>query len=148
MEVIKLLEYLEEIIDNAFTIPLTGKCSIDKEEACEILTQIRIKLPDEIKQAQWIKDERQRILIDAQREAESIIKEAEKHIKDTINEHEIIKIAQGQAKEITNAAQKTAKEIRIGSKEYADDVLQQVELKLSMAMEEIRKNREELRKTK
>ena len=48
---------------------LFGKALIDREELLEIIKEIRIQLPDEVKQAQWIKEERQRILVEAQKEA-------------------------------------------------------------------------------
>lgn len=148
MEVLKLLEYIEDLVEKGFKVPLAGKSMVDKDEVLELIRQVRIQLPDEVKQAQWIKEERQRILIEAQKEAETIIKETENHIKDMVNDNEVTKMAQNQAKEIVANAQKNAKDIRIGSKEYADDLLQEVELKLASAIDEIRKNREELRKTK
>jgi len=64
---------------------------VDKEEILEIIKEIRLKLPDDIKQAKWIKEERQRILLEAQKEANNIIKDAENKIASLIDEHEITK---------------------------------------------------------
>ena len=77
MEIFTLLETLEDIMEKSRNVPFSSKCIVDKEEFLEIIKEIRLKLPDEIKQAKWIKEERQRILVEAQNEANDIIKEAE-----------------------------------------------------------------------
>ena len=76
MEIFTLLEALEDMLDKSRGIPFSTKCIVSKEEILDIIKEIRIKLPDELKQAKWIKEERQRILVEAQNEADEIIKEA------------------------------------------------------------------------
>ena len=75
MEIFTLLETLEDILENSKNLPLVNKAMVDKDEMLEIIKEIRIKLPDELKQAKWIKEERQRILVEAQKEADGIVKE-------------------------------------------------------------------------
>ena len=67
MDILMLIDEIEDIIEAGTTVPFSGKVMIDKEEVLEIIKEIRIKLPDEIKQAAWIKEERQRILAQAQK---------------------------------------------------------------------------------
>ena len=78
MKVLELLDEIEEIVDTAAGFPLTGKIMVDAEEILEIVKEIRVELPDEIQQAQWIKDERQRILDEAKREYETVLRDAQK----------------------------------------------------------------------
>ena len=84
MKVLDLLDELEEIIEVAGNVPLSKKVVVDPNEISEIIKEIRVELPDEIQQAQWIMSERQRILEEAKNEYNSIINEAqekaEKHI--------------------------------------------------------------------
>ncbi|MBE3592722.1 MAG: ATPase [Thermoanaerobacter sp.] len=148
LEVLNLLEELEDIIENSSSIPLSGKVLINKEEVLDLIKQIRIKLPDEFKRAEWIKQERQRILLEAQQEAEMIIKEAEQKIKEMVSESEIVKKAEKTAAEIISAAQANAKEIRLGSREYADELLAKIESQVSEILETIKRNREELKGNK
>ena len=61
MEIFTLLETLEEMLENSKSIPFSDKGIIDKEEMLEIIKEIRLKLPDELKQAKWVKEERGRI---------------------------------------------------------------------------------------
>ena len=89
MEIFTLLETLEDIMEKSRNVPFSTKCVVDRDEILEIVKEIRLKLPDEIKQAKWIKEERQRILVEAQNEANDIIKEAENRIISMIDEHEI-----------------------------------------------------------
>ena len=86
MEIFELLETLEDIIEKSRNVPFSSKGIVDKEE-------IRLKLTDELKQAKWVKEERQRILVEAQKEADGIVKEAENRIISMIDEHEITRKA-------------------------------------------------------
>lgn len=177
MEVMLLLDALEDILEKAPNLPLSSKSVVHKEELQEIIKEIRIKLPDEIKQAQWIKEERQKILIEAKKEAESLKKEceekinkvkeerqrilagaekeaeilkqeADKKVQELIDESDIIKKANEQAKELIIAAQIDAKKIRLGSKDYADELLAELEKYADKIVETIRNNRDELKNFK
>lgn len=145
MDVLKLLEEIEDIIEDSSTIPLTGKVMIDKEEIFSIIKAIRIKLPDEIKQAEWIKEERQRILAEAQNEADNIVGEVKTHVEEMIEKDEITKLASERANEIVSKAKSNAREIRIGAIEYADELLKELQVKLKDTMQTIEENRSELR---
>ena len=57
MEIFTLLETLEDILENSKGLPFTNKTMVDKEELLEIIKEIRIKLPDELKQAKWVKED-------------------------------------------------------------------------------------------
>jgi hypothetical protein len=145
MEILSILETLEDLVEKSVSVPFSGKCMIDKEEVLEIIKEIRLKIPDDIKQAKWVKEERQRILLEAQQEANNIVKDAESKISALVDEHEITKKAYEQANEIVATAQKNAKEIRMGTREYADGVLIKVEEILKEAYDVINTNRQELK---
>jgi vacuolar-type H+-ATPase subunit H len=118
--------------EKSVSVPFSGRCLVDREEILEIIKEMRLKLPDDLKQAKWVKEERQRILMEAQKEADNVVKEAESKISELIDEHEITKQAYEQANEIISNAQKNAKEIRLGTREYADSILSKVESILKM----------------
>ena len=104
MEIFTFLETLEDILENSKKLPFTDKVIVNKEELVEIIQEIRLKLPDELKQAKWVKEERQRILQEAQKEAEGVVKEAENRIISMIDEHEITRKAYDQKNEIIETA--------------------------------------------
>ncbi|WHH59883.1 ATPase [Petroclostridium sp. X23] len=146
MEVFSLVDTLEDIVERGVPIPLSGKSVVNKEDILELIQEIRLKLPEDLKQAKWVKEERQRILLEAQKEANNIIKDAENKIISMIDEHELTKRAYEQASEIISNAQKNAREIRLGTKEYADDILSNLEKIIQDTMDVLRENRQELKK--
>ncbi len=128
--VVDLLDELEDILDKSRAVPFSNKVSIDKEEIYDIISEIRMKLPNELKQSKWVIEERNKILIDAQREADEIVKNAESRMMRMIDENEVTKKAYEQAAVIIDSAKKTSKEMRLGAMEYAEDILANAESRL------------------
>ena len=141
MDIEQLIDALEDKIDSCTTIPIWGRGIIDKDELLDMIQDIRMKYPDEMKQAKWVKEERQRIINDAQKEAAGIIKAAEDKIAAMVNEHDITQQAYEKANQIVDSAQKNSHEIRVGANQYADDVLRALEEELIKTAETIRANR-------
>ena len=145
MEIFTLLETLEDIMERSRSLPFTDKGIVDKEEVLEIIKEVRLKLPDELKQAKWVKEERARILEEAQ-------KEAENRIIAMIDEHEITRKAYEQKAEIIETANEMSREISKGTKDYADSILANLEsainnvsVTLNEAIKTIEQNRKELK---
>ncbi|HJJ10973.1 MAG TPA: ATPase [Clostridiaceae bacterium] len=145
MEIFTLLENIEDILEKSKGVPFSNKVLVDKEEILEIISELRLKLPEELKQAKWIKEERQRILVEAQKEADDIVKEAENRIISMIDEHEITKKAYEKKAEIIETANEMSREISKGTKDYADNVLNGIEVALQEALKIIQNNRNELK---
>jgi len=146
MEILAALDKMEDLLEKSWSI--FGATMVNKDEILEIMKDIRVSLPDEVKQAKWVKEERQRILLEAQKEASTIIKEAETRIVSMIDENEITRQAYNQANETIINAQKTARDIKLGSLDYADELLSKIEEKLKDTYLEVHKNREELEGSK
>ena len=89
MRVLELLEEIEEIVDTAAGLPLTGKIMVDSQELLEIVREIRAELPDEIQQAQWIKNERERIIAEAKTQYEAVIDDAQKQADALVENNDI-----------------------------------------------------------
>lgn len=145
MEILKILDTLEDIVSNSTSVPLSGKCLVDRGEILDYISELKERVPDDIKQAKWVKEERERILNEAKAEATKIMNDAEGRVQSLINEHEITKKAYEQANQTIAESQKNAREIRLGSREYADNLLAQIEGTLKQAIKIIEQNREELR---
>ena len=128
--VLKLLEELEQVVDEGRSSPFSNKVQVDKDEIFEIIDEIKMKLPNEIKQSKWVIEERNKILVDAQKEAEEMLKEAEVRLSKLVEEHAVTQKAYEQAAEIMDAAKKSAKEMRLGAIDYADDVMGVAEQRL------------------
>lgn len=145
MDVLKLMDEIEDIVEAGSGLPFSNKVMVDKAEILEIIKEIRIKLPDEIKQAAWIKDERQRILAEAQKDADTLMHDAEFRLQELIDKDEITKKASDRAEELITKAQTNAKEIRLGAIEYADSLLLEAQESLKEMIILLNDNRKELR---
>ena len=162
LEVMDRFEELECIISNASSIPFSHKSGIDKEEVLELINNIKASLPEELKQAHWVnkiindsKQEALEIVEQAKKEAERIKEEYENNIEELKkNSQEILDAyleasepvvkAEEKANEMISRAELLAKEIRLGSIEYAEDVLTTVEHNLKSILQEVERNRIEL----
>ena len=123
MKVLELLEEIEEICETSPGVPLTNKIMVDKAELNEIVSDIRKALPDEIQQAQFIKEERERILNDAKEEYGTIIKDAEQQAEMLIDQNEITARAKHRARDIEENAAVSAKQLKMDTYAYIDNVL-------------------------
>ncbi len=130
MKVLHLLDELEDVIENSSGFPLTGKILVDGNEVLEIIKEIRVELPDEIQQAQWIKDERQRILEEAQKESQMMIRDAKSNIESMVENDDLSLKARAKAEEILKAAEQGAKQLKKDSLDYVDRILEDMQSKM------------------
>lgn len=144
VNIVELLEYLQDLVDRAPKVPITGKSMVDKKEFNEVIDQIVNYLPDQFKRAQWVMNEKDRILGDAQKEYETVKKETVEMMKHNVENHDIVKEAKVRAGEILALAQRDAKAIRIGSREYSNEILseldKELEVKRSKLIESMQKS--------
>ncbi|MGG5462350.1 ATPase [Clostridium sp. B9] len=126
-EVMDTLDYLRDTVEGASKVPITGKVVVDRKEILELIDRIANCLPDEIKKSQWVLSEKERILAEARKENENVKHETYEMMKKRVENHNIVKEAELRAQEIIANAQRQAKTIRLGSREYADEVLSQLE---------------------
>ena len=141
-----ILDMMDDLLDNAASVPFSVKKSIiDCDQMRDYINEIRLNLPQEIKQAKLIVRDRQSIITDANKEADTIIRRAEDRAKVMISNDEITKGAKARAVEITNQAQAKAKEIKLAADKYIDNVLVQTEECLQTKLADVRKTRQAVR---
>ena len=143
----QLINEIEEYIDSCKFQPLsTSKIIVNKEELDELLVELRLRIPDEIKQYQKIISNKEAILNDARQKAEALINEAAIHTNELVSEHEIMQQAHAQAQEIVELATQRAQEIldkatteanemRAAAISYTDDNLGNIEDILSHSID-------------
>jgi cell division septum initiation protein DivIVA len=144
VDVLVLIDKLDDMIHNAKPIPLTDNVRVDKEEIYDLLDQMRATIPEEIKQARWIVKERQEMLAEAKREAERIVKEAHDEQLRLVSEQEVVKQAENHAEDIIEEARAREREIRLGAEDYADDILNTLEVNLEKFLAAVQRGRDRL----
>jgi vacuolar-type H+-ATPase subunit I/STV1 len=130
MRVLELLEEFEDIVDNASKVPMTGKVMVDPEDAFGIVREIRLALPDDVQQAKWIRDERDRILEEAKAEYERIIAEAKKQADYLVETNEITLRANKLSQQIREDAEEYAKLLKMRTYSYVDKLLYDMQDKM------------------
>lgn len=107
-----LLNNLDEVIENSMSLPLSGgRCIVDAERIREIIDDIRLQMPNEIKQAKAVVSDRNEILSMAKREAEGLIRKAEERAKALVEQDTIVRQANSKALAMLNEANQKASEI-------------------------------------
>jgi cell division septum initiation protein DivIVA len=146
MDVLVLIDKLDDLVHNAKRVALTDQVKVDKEEIYDLLDQMRATMPEEIKQARWIVKERQEMLAEAKREAERIVNEARERAARLVNEEEITKNAERLAEDIVEEAKAQERKIRLGAEDYADEILNTLEVNLSKFISAVQRGRERLQR--
>lgn len=143
----QIIEEIEEYIESCKYQPLSNtKILVNKEEIDELLRELRMKTPDEIKRYQKIISNKEAILDDARQKADVLINEAQIHTNNLINEHEIMQQAYAQANEIVKQATAQAQaildsatidanNIRISAMQYTDNSLANLQGIIGHAMD-------------
>ena len=131
MKIIDLLQEIEEILDSAGGFPLTGKVIVDPDDISDILKEIREELPEEIQQAQWIKNERQRILDDAKAEYDRLVNAAREKADQLVENDDITHRAKRRADEIMHTTEENVIRLQRGSYEYIDEAFASFQKKLN-----------------
>src|SRR3954454_21101130 len=144
MDVLVLIDKLDDVVHNARPVPLTDQVRVDREEIYDLLDQMRATIPEEIKQARWIVKERQEMLAEAKREAERIVKEAHDEQLRLVSEQEVVKQAENHAEDIIEEARAREREIRLGAEDYADDILNTLEVNLEKFLAAVQRGRDRL----
>jgi len=144
VDVLVLIDKLDDLVHNAKPVPLTDQVRVDREEIYDLLDQMRATIPEEIKQARWIVKERQEMLAEAKREAERVIKEARDQQQRLVSQEEITKQAERAAEEIVEDANARAREIRLGAEDYADEILNTLEVNLQKFLAAVQRGRDRL----
>lgn len=141
MDIMEIINLMEESIEKASVVPLSGKILVDKEEMLDFIQEMRLSYPDEVKEAKWVKEERQKILNEAEGRADSMLKTAESKMIQMIDDHEIVRQAQEKADMLMNEATNGASKLKTDSDQYADDVLGDVERRLEMLLKKVNDDR-------
>jgi cell division septum initiation protein DivIVA len=126
MDILYLLDQLEEVLGAGSRLPLTSRTLVDEQEVLDILDQIRVSIPDELKAARKLTQERDQVMADAQAEADQILRSADASAAERVGEHHLVRAAEMRAADIEDRALHQAADIRREADAYASRVLQKL----------------------
>ena len=126
MDILQLIDRLEELLDRGWHVPLTNMVAIDEDAFLNIVDQMRITIPQEIKNAREVGLERDKYVAQANEEARRIIAQAREDAAKLLDEHELRAVAEKRAEELLKQARRDAARIRAGADEYTEQQLREL----------------------
>jgi hypothetical protein len=139
IDILHLVDRLEElVVTESRQIPLTDRVAVDEERFLDIVDQMRVSIPEEIKKAKRIQQERERIIAQANEEAGRIVSLAKEEADNLVLNDEVAKAAEARAAVIVDRAQNEARQIRKDADEYVLEVLTQLEYQLDGLLTTVR----------
>jgi len=130
MDILQLIDRLEELFNESKNIPLTRNVMVDEDRMLDIIDQMRIAIPEEVKKAQQLLGQRDRVLAQAQEEANRTLEIARQKADQLVTKDMITQEAQRRAEQILAQARSEAEGIRGDADEYVIDSLTQLQAEL------------------
>ena len=145
-DVQRLLDMLYGMIDEAKSAAFSSdKCIINRDEALDLLDEIRAKLPLELKKARELIAARSEYVAGAKKEVEKMLRQAELDAKVIVSESETIQLARQKSSEIVRRAEERTRELYHVANTYTEDALRRTEEAVAEALSEIRNSRSKFR---
>ena len=137
MDILHLIDRLEELFNESRSIPFTHSVILDEDRMLDIIDQMRVSIPDEIKKAQQLSSQRDRVLAQAQEEANRTIMLAREKGKQIIEQNEIVISAQKIADQIIEQAKLEAGDIKKNADDYSLEALTKLEIEMERVLNQI-----------
>ena len=127
MDILQLIDRLEELFNQSKSIPLTRNVMVDEDRMLDIIDQMRIAIPEEVKKAQQLLGQRDRVLAQAQEEANRTLELARQKADQLVAKDMVAQEAARRAEQIVAQARTEAENVRIDADDYVLDSLNQLQ---------------------
>jgi len=144
MDIQFLVERLEALVVNARKLPMTSQVILEQATILDLIDQMRVAIPEEVKQARRITQESERVVQKARQEGEQIIGAAQEQAALLLQDQSIIREAEMRVEDLEKHAQTKADETMRGADQYASDVLVRLEGDLVKTLSIVKKSLEVL----
>jgi len=139
-----LVERLEALVVNARKLPMTSQVILEQAAVLDVIDQMRVAIPEEVRQARRVNQESDQMLAKARDEAEQIIGAAQEQAALLLQDQSVLREAESQAVEMRERSQGKAEETMRGADQYASDVLVRLESDLVKTLSIVKKSLEVL----
>jgi hypothetical protein len=138
MDILHLVDRLEELFNESRSVPLSHKVLVDEERMLDLIDQMRLAVPEEIKKSQQILSQKERIIAQAHEEATRTLELARDQSQKLVERDEIVLKAQSLAEDIKRRAVEETKGIKQEADLYSIESLEHLELELGKILSQIR----------
>lgn len=139
-----MLDQLEEVLGGGSRVPLTSRTLVNEQEILDILDQIRVSIPEELKAARRLTEDRDQVIASAHAEAEQVRRDAEAQIAERVTEHSVARLAEQRAADIQERALQQAEDVRREADAYAYRVLQKLREQINQVAQTVDRGMGEL----
>ncbi|MBN1439208.1 MAG: hypothetical protein JW929_07350 [Anaerolineales bacterium] len=138
MDILHLVDRLEELFNSGFHIPFTNETAVNEERFLELIDQLRIAIPEEVKKAQQVVTQKERYLAQAQEEAQRTVNIARERMENLVQHDSITSAAEARAEQIVQQAREDAAGIRGEADDYVLESLSRLEAEMSRLLQQVR----------
>jgi vacuolar-type H+-ATPase subunit H len=138
MDILHLVDRLEELFNNSRPIPLTHNVIVDEDKFLDIIDQMRISVPEEVKKAQEVFSKKDRVMAQAQEEANRTLQLAREKADGLVEKELLVQDAKRRADQIIDQARVEADNIKSGADQYAMDSLMKMENEVEQLLTQLR----------
>ncbi|HEY58006.1 MAG TPA: ATPase [Anaerolineae bacterium] len=137
MDILELVDRLEELFNESRAVPFTHSVMVDEDRFLDLIDQMRVTIPEEVRKAQQLLAQRERILAQAKEEAQRTIQLAQQKREEMLSEHRLVEEAQRKAAQIIAQAEAEAERIRREADRYALESLEKLAVQLDRMLTEV-----------
>ena len=143
----ELLNRVASLISGARPVPLSASAMINKEEIMDLLDEAMERLPDELREARWLRKEREEYLAKMRTDGDEILEAARAHAERLVQRTEVVKAAEHRARRIIDGAEAEARRLRLESEDFCDQKLAGFEIVLERTLKLVSQGRQKLQAT-
>lgn len=139
-----LIDQLEALVEKAPEVPLVGKVLVDADELFDLLDIIRTAIPEEVKRAEAVSSEKDKMIADGQEQAERMVAKAEEYATKLVRNSEIYRQAEAESKLLLESTKRQVEEMEQGARDYAKEVLTDLGTALAKTLQVVEAGKKEL----
>ena len=138
MDILQMIDRLEELLNESRPLPFTHNVIVDEDRMLDLIDQMRVSIPEEVKKAQQLLAQRDRLLAQAQEEANRTIAIAREKSDQLIERDQVVQTAYTQAEQIRLQAENAAFGIRQEADNYVMETLRNLEMEMERTLNQVR----------
>ena len=147
MDLSSRIQRLEDLVRDAKSMPLSSSALLNREEVLELIEELKVAVPEEIKQARWVVKDREELLSKARRDSENMVDQAREEQLRLASHEAVVQRANEEAERLLLEANDDARRLRLEAEDYVDAKLAQLEAALQKILEDMISSNASLSKT-
>lgn len=138
MDILQMIDRLEELLNESRPLPFTHNVIVDEDRMLDLIDQMRVSIPEEVKKAQQLLAQRDRLIAQAQEEANRTVSLARDKSSELVERDQVVQAAYVQAEQIKTQALLDGNTIRRDADQYVLETLRNLEMEMERAINQVR----------